>query len=184
LLCPNHQSYIDAVILYAFLPGQLVRNTLFVAFGEIFSRAPLSWAIRPARIVATGGASMIAEALKLCYDGLNRNMSVCIFPEGGRSRTGEIMPPRPGAGILACETQTAIVPIRIKGADQTLSPINPGLHLCRITIEVGTPIEVPVKEDYEQKDYERVMGLWRNAINTSGQRKTTAEYPMSTRNFQ
>src|SRR3970282_1488513 len=41
--------------------------------------------------------------------------SALIFPEGTRSRSGEIQPFKPGLGLLAWELGVPIVPVRIKG---------------------------------------------------------------------
>jgi 1-acyl-sn-glycerol-3-phosphate acyltransferase len=39
--CPNHQSYIDPLLIFAIMPGWLLDRLMFVAFGEFFRRAPL-----------------------------------------------------------------------------------------------------------------------------------------------
>ena len=163
LLCPNHQSYIDAVLLFALLPGSLVKRLIFIAFGEIFRRPPLSWVIRPARIVLTGGADTLADSLKLAAQGLNRGMGVCIFPEGTRSPEGEISPPRLGAGILACELKVPIVPILIEGSIETLSPSKPKFRPCPIRISVGETIYPPESQP-SGKDYQEMMDQWEQTI--------------------
>ena len=164
LICPNHQSYLDALVIYGLFPARQVRRLLFIAFGEIFARPPLSWVSGVGRIIQTGGADTLAESLRLSADGLRRGFSVCLFPEGSRSNDGEIAKPRLGAGILACENRVSIVPVLIDGADKTLSPRHPGFRPCRIRLRVGDPIAPPPGDHFTQPDYQQVMDRWHEAM--------------------
>jgi len=160
LICPNHQSLIDALLIYALLPGEMLEKTLFTGFGEYFSKAPLSWIVHPMRIILTGTGRTSAESLRLATEALNRGFSVCIFPEGERTSSGKIMKPRIGAGILSVETDTPIVPIYIDGASNTLSPINPGISFPKVSLTVMDPIE-PVKAEKEARDlFEETVNIW------------------------
>ncbi|HNT36700.1 MAG TPA: AMP-binding protein, partial [bacterium] len=76
LICPNHQSYIDPVLVFSMLPERIMRRAFFVGFEDIFSRPPLSWATKIGRIILTGGASTWAESLKLSADVLRRKMVI------------------------------------------------------------------------------------------------------------
>jgi len=164
LLCPNHQSYIDPLLIFALMPGWLLNRLMFVAFGEFFRRPPLSWIVRPARVVPTGSARTLGESLKLSYEGLKLGMAVCIFPEGGRTTTGEIMPPRPGAGILSVETKSQIVPILIEGAINTLSPLHPEFRFAKVSITVGDPIEPSTLGNPTKKLYKEMVDKWREKV--------------------
>jgi long-chain acyl-CoA synthetase len=164
LLCPNHQSYIDPLVIFAMIPGWMLNRLMFVAFGEIFSRPPLSWLKQPTRIIPTGSAGTLGESLKLSHEGLKRGMSVCIFPEGGRTTTGKIMPPRPGAGILSVETGAPIVPILIEGAINTLSHLHPQFKFTGVQIIIGDPIYPARERDNMRERYEYMMDKWKEAL--------------------
>ncbi len=164
LLCPNHQSYIDPLLIFALMPGSLVNRMMFVAYGEFFRRAPLSWIVRPLRVVTTGSARTLGESLKLSYEGLKSGMAVCIFPEGGRTTTGEIMPPRPGAGILSVETNSQIVPILIEGAINTLSPLHPEFRFARVSITVGDAINPPEEDNRSKELYQEMVEKWKERL--------------------
>ena len=160
LICPNHQSLIDPILIYALLPGEMLEKTLFTGFREHFSKAPLSWIVHPMRIILTGTGRTSAESIRLATEGLNQGYSVCIFPEGERTSTGTIMKPRIGAGLLSVETNTPIIPIYIDGATNTLSPINPGLSFPKVGVTVMDPIE-PAKGEREARDlYEETVNIW------------------------
>ncbi len=164
LLCPNHQSYIDPLLIFAIVPGWLLDRLMFVAFGEFFRRAPLSWILRPLRVVTTGTARTLGESLKLSFEGLKSGMAVCIFPEGGRTTTGEIMQPRPGPGILSVETKSQIVPILIQGAIDTLSPIHPEFRFAKVSITVGDPINPPEEGSRSKELYQEMVDKWKESL--------------------
>lgn len=171
LVCPTHQSYIDAVLIYTLLPWPAVRRMLFLGFAEIFARPPLSWITRPCRIVMTGAAGTMAESLQLSAEGLERGMAVCIFPEGALTLDGEIAEPRPGAGILACERKAPLVPLLIDGSIGTFSRRQPGFRFCRVRLAAGPPILPPDKEHYTQEDYDTMVRQWYAAVQTLRGRK-------------
>jgi len=164
LLCPNHQSFIDPFIIYACMPGHLVNRMMYVAFGEYFTKPPASWLIKPWRIIITGSTRDLGNSLKLSFEGLKKGFSVCIFPEGGRTTTGDIMNPRLGAGILSAESGTPIVPILIDGATGTLSHIQPKFRFSKIRIIIGDPIIPPVSGTESKSLYQDVVENWRTEI--------------------
>jgi 1-acyl-sn-glycerol-3-phosphate acyltransferase len=137
---------------------------MYVAFGEYFKRAPASWLIKPWRIITTGSTRDLGKSLKLSFEGLKKGLSVCIFPEGGRTTNGDIMAPRPGAGILSAESNTPIVPILIDGAVDTLSHLHPKFSFSKIRIVVGDPIIPPVDSTDSKMLYQGIVDSWRNEI--------------------
>ena len=164
LLCPNHQSYIDPILISVLIPGRLMNRLLFTGFGELFDKAPLSWLVRPLRVIRIGTTETFGESLKLSYDDLNRGMSLLIFPEGRRTPTGNIMPPRRGAGILSVEANAPIVPILIVGATSTLSPIHPELRFPKVSVIVGDPIEPQISGDHPRDNYQSIVDQWKDAV--------------------
>ena len=142
----------------------MLEKVLFTGFGEYFSKAPLSWIVHPMRIILTGTGRTSAESMRLATEGLNRGMSVCIFPEGERTSSGSVMKPRIGAGLLSVETDTPIIPIYIDGATKTLSPVHPGLSFPSVSLSVMDPIE-PAKGEKEARDlYQDTVNKWFEAM--------------------
>ena len=60
--------------------------------------------------------------LKLVKEILSRGEPVLIFPEGTRSRDGELQEFKAGLGLIAWEMQTPIVPAHIEGTYDALPP--------------------------------------------------------------
>jgi 1-acyl-sn-glycerol-3-phosphate acyltransferase len=111
LVVSNHQSHLDPVLLGVASPRQLcalARKTLFFW--------PLSWLIRsfgavPIDLSGTGVAG-IKAILKLLRDG----EAVIVFPEGTRTRDGNLQPLQSGFVAIARRASAAIVPAAIHGA--------------------------------------------------------------------
>jgi len=73
-------------------------------------------------------------------DDLAAGRAVVVYVEGTRSRSGQLLPPQPGAAWLAIKARAPVVPVAIRGPYRLLKP------LC---VAVGTPFEL--KEYYERK---------------------------------
>ncbi len=70
-------------------------------------------------------------------EALDRGYSVLIFPEGRRSRSGELQPFRPGIGLLAQESNVSVVPVAVQG----LGPREQRwFHSGRIRVQVGSAL--------------------------------------------
>ncbi|NIP38955.1 MAG: AMP-binding protein [Candidatus Dadabacteria bacterium] len=164
LICPNHQSFLDPFVIYACLPGHLINKLMYLAFGEYFKRPPASWLIKPWRIITTGSTRDLGKSLKLSYEGLKKGLSVCIFPEGGRTTTGEIMNPRHGTGILSVESSVPVVPILIDGALDTMSHMQPMFRFSKIRIVVGDPIDPPTGSDDSKVLYQQAVDNWKSNV--------------------
>lgn len=136
LVCSNHQSNLDPLILGCVCP----RPVNYLAKKQLFSFGPLGWFLRwndAIELDRKKGLGGIKETLKR----LKRNESVIMFPEGTRSRDGELLPVKGGFCTLVKKTKVAILPVAIEGAWDALPRDSP-LPNFRATIQVvfGDPI--------------------------------------------
>jgi 1-acyl-sn-glycerol-3-phosphate acyltransferase len=109
----NHQSWFDIFLLLALLPTQV----RFVAKQELERIPFLGRAMRAAghifidrqnRQAAFGAYETAAAAIRA-------GMSAIVFPEGTRSRTGELLPFKKGPFVLAIAAQVPIIPVYCAG---------------------------------------------------------------------
>jgi 1-acyl-sn-glycerol-3-phosphate acyltransferase len=134
----NHISALDIPVLYIGLPFQF----RVVAKKELFRYPFMGWHLsrsgqvridqqNPARSIG-----MIKSAVKTLRSG----MPLVIFPEGGRSSTGQVKPFLPGAFFLAIKAQVDIVPMAIVGTYEMLPMNTFHIQPRRLELLVGDPI--------------------------------------------
>ena len=109
----NHESFVD-ILLISHLPWEMKWLSK-----QHFFRFPLvGWMMRMAgdiRLVR-GERDSVVQAMAACKDRLEKKTSVMIFPEGTRSRDGELKAFKDGAFRLAIENQVPILPLAVNGA--------------------------------------------------------------------
>ncbi|MGH9562789.1 MAG: lysophospholipid acyltransferase family protein, partial [Terracidiphilus sp.] len=72
---------------------------------------------------------------------LRAEMPLVVFPEGGRTSTGELKPFLAGAAYLAIRAQVPLVPIALKGVYDLLPIHTHHFYPGELTVQVGEPIE-------------------------------------------
>ncbi len=137
LVCSNHQSNLDPLILGCVAP----RPMNYLAKKQLFQFKPLGWFLRWNDVIELDrktGLGGIKETLKR----LRNNESVLMFPEGTRSIDGELQPIKRGFCTLVKKTKVPIVPVGLDGAFEAW-PRNSILPNFGATIQVvfGNPIQ-------------------------------------------
>ncbi len=130
LMCSNHTSYTDPL----FLGLTQKRQVWFMAKQELFRNKFLGAIIRGLGafpVERSGGISAIKKGIDI----LKQSGVVGIFIEGTRSKTGELLKPKPGVTLLAHETNSAIVPVAIVGKDGKKPKI-----FSKVIVNVGKAI--------------------------------------------
>lgn len=137
VLVANHQSLVDILaVLYVAHPFK------FVAKKELFWIPFLGWALSVAGYIPLVRTSHSSgkEALQRSIQYLKRGTSVLFFPEGTRSRDGEIHNFKAGAFRIAAQEGLPVAPIVIDG---TRDIIKKGSLVVRsrrnVTVQIGRP---------------------------------------------
>lgn len=134
----THASALDIPILYVHLPFQF----RIVFKSELLSYPFVGWHLKRSGQVCINQQNPAASigAIKSALRSLKSGMPLVIFPEGGRSPDGEILPFLPGAFFLAIKAQADIVPIALVGTFDLL-PMNTYHIKCRpLEMRVGEAI--------------------------------------------
>ncbi|MBI3646952.1 MAG: 1-acyl-sn-glycerol-3-phosphate acyltransferase [Acidobacteriales bacterium] len=134
----THASALDIPILYVHLPFQF----RIVFKSELLSYPFVGWHLKRSGQVCINQQNPAASigAIKSALRSLKSGVPLVIFPEGGRSPDGEILPFLPGAFFLAIKAQADIVPIALAGTFDLL-PMNTYHIKCRpLEMRVGEAI--------------------------------------------
>jgi 1-acyl-sn-glycerol-3-phosphate acyltransferase len=73
-------------------------------------------------------------------DALRSGLSFLVFPEGTRSRTGELLPFKKGGIIMAIQAQVPIVPVGIQGGRAAMRKGSAIVRPTVVSVRVGDPI--------------------------------------------
>ncbi|NOZ53425.1 MAG: AMP-binding protein [Gammaproteobacteria bacterium] len=139
IIIANHTSYLDVVLLYAFLPVELTF--------AVNTQVAKSWMIRVVRpffeifaIDPTNPLSM-RSLIKRVQQGGN----VVIFPEGRITVTGSLMKIYQGPGLVTVRSDASVLPVSIDGAQYTPFSRLHGLVRRRLFPEITLNIFAPQK---------------------------------------
>mmetsp|Transcript_7159 Transcript_7159/g.9587 ORF Transcript_7159/g.9587 Transcript_7159/m.9587 type:complete len:355 (+) Transcript_7159:324-1388(+) len=111
LLVPNHTSMLDILTLSAFLPT----GFKYVSKVEVLDVPSIGWQMQMAGHIPlkrTDRKSQV-ETVMATVDTLKNGNSVCMFPEGTRTKTGRINEFKKGPFSIATKSGARIVPISI-----------------------------------------------------------------------
>lgn len=114
----NHLSALDIPVLYVSLLFQF----RILAKRELFRYPFMGWHLRRSGQipVVLDNPKASIRSLQMAVAAVKRNMSLLVFPEGGRSRDGQLQPFMGGAFFAAIRAQADIVPMAIVGTYETL----------------------------------------------------------------
>ena len=88
-----------------------------------------------------GNREQSRPAIDRAAEALREGNSFLIFPEGTRSRTGELLPFKKGGFILAIKAGAPIVPVAISGARDAMRKGSFVIQPVTVTVRIGQPVE-------------------------------------------
>ena len=134
----NHQSFVDILVI-SHLPWEMKWLSK-----ETFFKIPLvGWMMRMAGDIplVRGEKKSAVQAMKACAQRLDQRVSVMIFPEGTRSRDGELQPFKDGAFRLAIEAGVPVLPLAVNGAYTALVKGDWRFGVSNAEVRVLDPIQ-------------------------------------------
>jgi 1-acyl-sn-glycerol-3-phosphate acyltransferase len=159
----NHLSALDIPVLYLYLPFQF----RILAKTELFHYPFMGWHLR-----RSGQIPVDLESPKQSIRSLNRavaaiknNMPLVIFPEGGRSASGQLQPFMGGAFFAAIRAQVDVVPMALVGTYEMLKMNTWHIKPRPVRLLVGDPIpteglKVRDTDKLTAKAYEAIARLY------------------------
>jgi 1-acyl-sn-glycerol-3-phosphate acyltransferase len=152
IIASNHLSWIDVILIPAFLK----RRVVYMAKEEAF-KARGGWIVRFFGAFPVKRGEADRQSLRTAEEQLKAGRILCIFPEGTRSKIHKLGQAHAGMGMIALRSGAPVLPVVIYGSENSFKKFRP-----RITIIFGEPMILAPKgkkitrEDIDQST-EQVM---------------------------
>ncbi len=135
IFASNHMSYADPPVVGCALD----REVWFLAKKELFRNPLFARLIGAYHAIPVDREEIERKTMKGIFEILARSGSILMFPEGTRSRTGELRPLKPGLGYAAVSSGVAIAPVYVTGTNDLGRCL---LRRRRLRVVIGPPIRL------------------------------------------
>lgn len=151
ILAPNHFSFMDHFFAGAFTR----RNVRFMAKSQMFRGDLLTQIYSHGGVFPVRRGARDEKAFETANVILAKGGVVCMYCEGGRSRTGQLAEQaKPGIGRLALESGAIVVPIAIHGSSKVRNWKR--LQFPKVTVQYGDPFRYE-KTDAPTRNQQQVV---------------------------
>ena len=164
MICSNHQSYLDPIVLGSVLPWQIFRASFAVGTSEIFAKGFLRTLARWLRVVVVDPDANLIPAMRAGAYGLRQGRVLILYPEGERSIDGEPKRFKKGAAILSIHLQIPIVPVAIEGFQEAWPRGKSFQKFAALQIKFGDAIYPPTEAEPLEAAYEKLIDELKNRV--------------------
>jgi len=144
VLAANHCSHLDALALGTALTRRYRERAFPIAAGDVFFQSTVTSTFSAIMLNALPmwrkncGPHALADLRRKLQE---EKAIFIIFPEGGRSRNGSMMPFKHGLGMLVAETNVPVVPCGLVGTFEALPPHQNFPRPVSVKLVIGDALE-------------------------------------------
>lgn len=149
ILAPNHQSFLDAPLVVCHVSDKTLNDTYFYAKKDHIHGPLMRWFAESNNIIIMD-MSTLKDSIRQIGEVLSQGKNLVIFPEGTRTRNGQLGSFKKTFAILSKELNVPVVPVRITGAYEAW-PRNKKLpRRHNVSVEYLPALKPLQDETYEQ----------------------------------
>jgi 1-acyl-sn-glycerol-3-phosphate acyltransferase len=148
----NHSSNVDSPTMFWALRSLFPK--VRVLYKAELRRLPvLVWAFDLAGFVPLerGNKTQSFPAIERAAEAIRQGHSFFIFPEGTRSRTGELLPFKKGGFAMALKAQAPIVPVVVRGGRAAMRKGSPLIWPTTVTVTFYPPVITTGRSDDQRE---------------------------------
>jgi 1-acyl-sn-glycerol-3-phosphate acyltransferase len=128
----NHTHFIDPPVLGA----TVRRKIILMAKLELFHTPVVGWIVSHYDAFPVRRGEADRQALRWAQRVLELGQAVAMFPEGTRSKDGQLKDAFPGAALIALRSGAPVLPVGIDGTDQAFPSLRK-LRRARVRVVYG-----------------------------------------------
>ncbi len=135
ILASNHASFLDPPLV----GSALDRDINYLARESLFRFPGIGALLRSWNAVPVDRDGGGAKGLKSILDRLLAGGGIILFPEGTRTRDGQLQPARSGIGLTVIKSTAPVVPVRVFGTYEAYGRKHKLPRPYRVTVVFGAP---------------------------------------------
>jgi len=137
ILASNHASFLDP----PFVGSSTRREINYLARESLFRFPVLGTILRRVNAVPVDREGGGAKGLRNILDRLLAGGGIILFPEGTRTRAGELQPGKSGVGLTVIKSNAPVIPVRVFGTFQALNRNQKFPRPHKIAVKFGRPMD-------------------------------------------
>jgi len=161
IIASNHASYLDPPLIGMAIP----RPIFYFAKEELF-RTFFGSAIRIVNAIPVNRDQLDRKTLRTVLKVLAQGEMILMFPEGTRTKTGELQEGKPGTGFIAYHAKVPVIPAYISGSFDILPRGGKFFRFAKCTVTFGPAVDLTelftaarTKDIYERMSREIMRGI-------------------------
>lgn len=162
IFAANHRSHVDTAAILDTMPPRICRKTVVAAALDVFGRDTRNgWRRRVSKdalqLITAAGFHAFAfdrhgpplRSVRTSTQLIRRGWNLLLYPEGTRSRAGQMGQFKAGVGVLARFTGRPVIPVHIEGGERVLphGQFLPGRG--QVIVRYGEPMMIQCGEHHD-----------------------------------
>lgn len=160
ILASNHASHLDPPLVGAGLP----RALNYLARESLFDLPLAGWALRNVNAVPVDRDGAGAAGLRAIFNRLRQGGAILLFPEGTRTRDGQLQRARAGVGLVVIKSTAPVVPVRVFGTYAAWNRFMKAPRPRAVAVKYGPPMQFEhLRAEARNCSKERLKAIYQEA---------------------
>jgi 1-acyl-sn-glycerol-3-phosphate acyltransferase len=160
ILASNHASHLDPPLVGAGLP----RALNYLARESLFDLPVAGWMLHQVNAVPVDRDGAGAAGLRAIFNRLRQGGAILLFPEGTRTRDGQLQRARAGVGLVVIKSTAPVVPVRVFGTYEAWNRFMKVPHPRPVAVKYGHPINFePLRAEARDCSKDRLKAIYQQA---------------------